>query len=50
MAMEPWYKYFMGIDYDDDSEQLIESKKLISFCHVMNIACETLCCKKVIEL
>lgn len=32
MGMEPWYKYFMGIEYDPEARQIEESDKLIEFC------------------
>lgn len=37
MGMEPWYKYFMGVDYADDSEQIVQSNKLIELCRPMGI-------------
>lgn len=49
MGMEPWYKYFMGVDYQDDSEQIVQSDKLITFCNEKGIPCERLVGKKVIE-
>jgi hypothetical protein len=30
--MEPWYKYFMGIDYDENSVQLAETTKMLEAC------------------
>ena len=32
LGLEPWYKYFMGVDYDDDSEQKVQSAQLIELC------------------
>ena len=49
LGMEPWYKYFMGIEYDDDSEQIIESNKLINACSEINIKAERLFGKKTLE-
>lgn len=49
LGMEPWYKYFMGIEYDDDSTQIVESKKMIDLCRGVNISAETLYGKKVID-
>lgn len=48
MGMEPWFKYFMGVDYDDDSVQIIESDKMIKYCDNRSIPCERLVGRKVI--
>ncbi|MCF2856177.1 MBL fold metallo-hydrolase [Pseudoalteromonas sp. SMS1] len=32
LGLEPWYKYFMGLDYDENSVQLIETDKMIDLC------------------
>lgn len=32
LGAEPWYKYFMGLEYDDDSVQLKESNQMIKSC------------------
>lgn len=42
MGIEPWYKYFMGVDYGDDSEQIIQSNKMIDYCENKNIPCKRL--------
>lgn len=42
LGMEPWYKYFMGIEYSDDSKQIVESRKLLEACQKMGIAAESL--------
>ena len=42
LGLEPWYKYFMGIDYDENSKQIIESKKFIANCKCINIPAESL--------
>lgn len=49
MGIEPWYKYFMGVDYSDDSEQIIQSDMMIKYCHDKNIPCERLAGKKTFE-
>jgi hypothetical protein len=49
LGMEPWFKYFMGIEYDDDSEQIIESNKLIDSCAKHNIKSEMMFGKKTME-
>jgi len=40
LGMEPWYGYFMGVDYSDDSEQIVQSNRLLSYCDSKNILCE----------
>lgn len=50
MGMEPWYKYFMGVDYDDDSEQIIQSDKMIEYCMNKGIPCDRLAGKQEIIL
>lgn len=47
LGLEPWYKYFMGIDYDDDSKQITESNKMIDNCKAISIPCESLYGKKI---
>lgn len=32
LGLEPWFNYFMGIEYSDDSKQIVESQKLIDLC------------------
>lgn len=32
LGMEPWFKYFMGLEYDEDSKQIQESSKMIDKC------------------
>lgn len=48
LGIEPWYKYFMGIDYSDDSKQIVESKKLIDGCKSIGIHAESLYGKKTL--
>ncbi len=50
LGREPWYKYFMGIDYDDDSVQLKECNKLIDACKDIDIPGEALFGRKTIQL
>lgn len=50
LGLEPWYKYFMGVDYADDSEQIVQSKKLLAHCHEKNIKADILYGKRVIDL
>jgi hypothetical protein len=42
LGLEPWYKYFMGIDYDDESKQIIESNKMLEACKKDNVKAEAL--------
>jgi len=42
LGMEPWYKYFMGIDYSEDSRQIIETQKMLDACKGENIPIERL--------
>ncbi len=32
LGIEPWYAYFMGISYNEDDVQLVESQKLVDHC------------------
>jgi hypothetical protein len=50
IGMEPWYKYFMGVDYNDDSDQIVQSNKMIEYCEARNIPCERLVGKKEVFL
>jgi L-ascorbate metabolism protein UlaG (beta-lactamase superfamily) len=49
LGLEPWYKYFMGIDYADDSVQLAESKKVINACSELGIEAEIMYGKRAFE-
>ncbi len=49
LGMEPWFKYFMGLEYDDDSTQMFESAKMIENCQAADISCERLFGNKIIE-
>ncbi len=40
LGAEPWYKYFMGIDYNEDSEQIKQSGMMISACKEIGIPAE----------
>jgi L-ascorbate metabolism protein UlaG (beta-lactamase superfamily) len=48
LGREPWYKYFMGIEYSDDSRQVIESRRMIAACHQKGLAAEALYGKKTV--
>jgi L-ascorbate metabolism protein UlaG (beta-lactamase superfamily) len=49
LGMEPWYKYFIGMEYDDDSTQLIESNKVLDACSNARIEAETLFGRKTVH-
>lgn len=42
LGLEPCYKYFMGLDYDDESKQIIESNLLIDACRKLRVPAEAL--------
>ena len=50
LGMEPWYKYFMGLDYDENSAQIIETEKMLQACAGNNIRAERLYGKMTMEL
>ncbi len=37
LGREPWYKYFTGLEYHDDSKQIVESGKMVDACHEAGI-------------
>jgi L-ascorbate metabolism protein UlaG (beta-lactamase superfamily) len=50
LGMEPWYKYFMGIAYSDDDDQMQQSKQLVNECLAQGRKAERLFGKKEIYL
>lgn len=50
LGQEPWYKYFMGLEYDDDSRQLTEARKFVEQCRQADIEASTLYGRKTIHL
>ncbi|WP_457934730.1 MBL fold metallo-hydrolase [Pseudoalteromonas sp. SCSIO 43210] len=50
LGLEPWFNYFMGLDYNDDSEQIIQSNKMLQLCHDTDIKCEKMFGRKTINL
>jgi hypothetical protein len=50
LGREPWYKYFTGIDYHDDSKQLIESGKLVEACRSRGLEAQCMYGKHALEL
>lgn len=49
LGMEPWYKYFMGLEYSDESKQILEAKKLIKACDEIGTNAEMMYGKKTID-
>ncbi|WP_244667637.1 MBL fold metallo-hydrolase [Xanthomonas sp. D-109] len=47
LGMEPWFKYFMGVDYDDDARQIQESDRLLAICTQRGQSTERLFAKRV---
>jgi hypothetical protein len=47
LGMEPWFKYFMGMDYDENAKQLVESDRLLAACTAEGIHAERLFAKRV---
>lgn len=50
LGMEPWYKYFMGLDYDESSEQIVQTGKMLDACRDKRIPAERLYGKMTLEL
>jgi len=50
LGMEPWYGSFMGVDYNDDSQQIIQSGQMVEHCRGLGIPVERLCGKYVLDL
>ncbi|ESP93925.1 MBL fold metallo-hydrolase [Pseudoalteromonas luteoviolacea] len=42
LGIEPWFGYFMGISYNEDDEQLVQSKMLVDECHSKGIPAKQL--------
>jgi L-ascorbate metabolism protein UlaG (beta-lactamase superfamily) len=50
LGLESWYKYFMGLEYDDNSKQILESKKMIASCMEIGIPAEMMNGRRAIVL
>ncbi|BCE03392.1 MBL fold metallo-hydrolase [Marinicellulosiphila megalodicopiae] len=50
LGLEVCYKYFMGIVYDENSMQIVESNKLLNACEKMGIPAHALKGKRVLTL
>jgi L-ascorbate metabolism protein UlaG (beta-lactamase superfamily) len=47
LGMEPWFKYFMGVDYDESARQILESDRLLSICAQRGQSAERLFAKRI---
>jgi L-ascorbate metabolism protein UlaG (beta-lactamase superfamily) len=50
LGMEPWYTYFMGLEYDQNARQLGEANTLIENCRKVGVSAEILFGKKTLEI
>lgn len=50
LGMEHWFSYFMGLDYADDSEQIVQSQKLLDICQARNLPARRLCGKLTLTI
>ena len=50
LGMEPWYGYFMGLEYSDDSEQIVQSAKMLEHCEQLKLPAKRLCGKYALSL
>lgn len=50
LGREPWYKYFMGLQYDESSVQIQECSKLTDACRDLGIGIEAMYGRKTLEL
>lgn len=50
LGMEPWYKYFMGLEYDENSEQIVQTGKMLDACKDDGIPASRLYGKMTLEL
>ncbi len=42
LGMEPWFRYFMGLEYDENSRQIRESDQLLAYCTEQGMHAERL--------
>jgi L-ascorbate metabolism protein UlaG (beta-lactamase superfamily) len=50
LGQEPWYKYFMGLEYDENSVQIKECKKMTEACRDFGVSVETMYGRRTLEL
>ena len=50
LGMEPWYGYFMGLEYNEHSEQIVQSTRMVEHCRTLDLPVERLCGKYALAL
>jgi L-ascorbate metabolism protein UlaG (beta-lactamase superfamily) len=50
LGQEPWYKYFMGLQYNENSVQIRECNKLTEACREFGVSVETMYGRRTLEL
>jgi L-ascorbate metabolism protein UlaG (beta-lactamase superfamily) len=50
LGREPWYKYFMGIEYDENSVQIRECNKLTAACRDLGVSVEAMYGRRTLDL
>lgn len=50
IGLEPCFKYFNGLEHEEDSRQIVESNKFVEACESINVPAEILYCKKTTVL
>ncbi|ODB36265.1 tyrosine beta-hydroxylase [Pseudoalteromonas sp. BMB] len=50
IGLETCFKYFNGLEHEEDSRQVMESSKFLAACEERNVPAEMLFCKKAINL
>lgn len=50
IGLEACFKYFNGLEHDDDSRQVLESNNFVEACKNINVPAEILYCKKTTTL
>lgn len=49
LGLEPWFKYFMGLDYTEDARQIQESGRLLVHCESLGIEADRLYGRRVFQ-
>ncbi len=50
LGWEPWYKYFIGLQYDENSVQLQECNKMTEACRNLGVSTEAMHGRKTFDL
>ncbi|OBP13491.1 tyrosine beta-hydroxylase [Rheinheimera sp. SA_1] len=50
LGLEPWFKYFMGLEYEENSKQLLESNRMIEVCREIGIPAERMNGRRIFQL